>query len=87
MELITLEAARVNIGYTQIEAAKKFGVHYQTLAQLERDSSNAPYSFIKKIPKIYGISDDHIFLGIKKEFIRLQREKIEREEQKNEEYV
>lgn len=65
MELITLEAARVNIGYTQIEAAKKFGVHYQTLAQLERDSSNAPYSFIKKIPKIYGISDDHIFLGLK----------------------
>lgn len=87
MELITLEAARVNIGYTQTEAAEKFGVHYQTLAQLERDSSNASYSFIKKIPKIYGISDDHIFFGIKNEFIRLQREKIEREEQKNEEYV
>lgn len=33
---ITLEAARRNIGYTQQEAAKLFGVHYQTLAGWEK---------------------------------------------------
>ena len=49
--LITLEAARKNIGYSQKEAAALFGVHYQTLAKLEEDSSNAPYSFIQLIPK------------------------------------
>lgn len=54
--LITLEAARKNIGYSQKEAAALFGVHYQTLAKLEEDSSNAPYSFIQLIPKIYKVS-------------------------------
>ena len=33
--LITLEAARRNIGYSQKEAANLFGIHYQTLAKLE----------------------------------------------------
>lgn len=72
--LITLEAARKNIGYSQKEAAALFGVHYQTLAKLEEDSSNAPYSFIQLIPKIYKVSKDNIFFGCKNEFIRLLRE-------------
>lgn len=59
--LITLEAARKNIGYSQKEAAALFGVHYQTLAKLEEDSSDAPYSFIQLIPKVYKISKDNIF--------------------------
>ena len=59
--LITLEAARRNIGYSQKEAASLFGLHYQTLANLEEDSSNAPYTFIQKIPKVYKISKDNIF--------------------------
>ena len=53
--LITLEAARRNIGYSQKEAADLFGIHYQTLAKLEEDSSNAPFAFIQKIPRIYKI--------------------------------
>lgn len=76
MKLITLEAARINIGYTQHEAAEKFGINYQTLAKLEKDSSNAPYSFIKKVPKVYGISDDNIFFGVTNEFIRSKRDEI-----------
>ena len=68
--LITLEAARKNIGYSQKEAAALFGVHYQTLAKLEEDSSDAPYSFIQLIPKV---SKDNIFFGHKNEFIRLLR--------------
>lgn len=75
--LITLEAARRNIGYSQKEAASLFGLHYQTLANLEEDSSNAPYTFIQKIPKVYKISKDNIFFGRKNEFIRLLREKGE----------
>ena len=70
---IMLEAARVNAGYTQIEAAKCFGMHYQTLAKLEDDSSKMPYEFIRKLPKIYGIPVDNIFFGSKNEFIRLLR--------------
>lgn len=60
--LITLEAARRNIGYSQKEAADLFGIHYQTLAKLEEDSSNAPFAFIQKIPKIYKIPTNNIFL-------------------------
>lgn len=64
--LITLEAARRNIGYSQKEAADLFGIHYQTLAKLEEDSSNAPFAFIQKIPKIYKIPTNNIFFGSKK---------------------
>jgi DNA-binding XRE family transcriptional regulator len=70
---ITLEAARINAGYTQKEAAPLFGIHYQTLAKLEDDSSDAPYSFIQAIPRVYKISPDNIFFGQKNEFIRLLR--------------
>ena len=70
---ITLEAARINAGYTQKEAAPLFGIHYQTLAKLEDDSSDAPYSFIQAIPRVYKISPDNIFFGRKNEFIRLLR--------------
>lgn len=70
---ITLEAARINAGYTQKEAAPLFGIHYQTLAKLEDDSSDAPYSFIQAIPRVYKISPDNIYFGQKNEFIRLLR--------------
>lgn len=75
--LITLEAARRNIGYSQKEAADLFGIHYQTLAKLEEDSSNAPFAFIQKIPKIYKIEPNNIFFGSKNEFIRLLRSRKE----------
>lgn len=71
---LTLEAARTNIGYTQKEAAALYGMHYQTLAKLEEDSTNAPYSFIQAIPRVYKISPDNIFFGRKNEFIRLLRD-------------
>lgn len=72
---LTLEAARINMGYTQSEAAALFGIHYQTLSKLEEDSSNAPYSFIKAIPRVYKVSPDNIFFGRKNEFIRFMRSK------------
>lgn len=67
---ITLEGARKNIGYTQEEAAKLFGVPYQTLVNWERDNSNMPANAIAKIPYIYHIPKNSIFFGDKNEFIR-----------------
>lgn len=76
---ITLEAARINAGYSQIEASKLFEVHYQTLAKWENDNSKMPYDMIKKIPKIYGISSNNIFFGRRNEFIRFIRKSIKKE--------
>ena len=73
MMKMTLEAARTNIGYTQKEAASLFGMHYQTLAKLEEDSTNAPYRFIQAIPNVYKVASDDIFFGRKNEFIHLLR--------------
>lgn len=70
---ITLRAARVNAGYQQHEAAKLFGVHYQTLAKWEADSSNMPASAIRKIESIYKVPSDKIFFGLENEFIRTLR--------------
>ena len=67
---ISLEAARVNIGYSQIEASEKFGVHHQTLAKWEKDNSKMGYNYIEKIPEIYSIPTDNIFFGNRNEFIR-----------------
>lgn len=71
--LITLEAARCNIGYSQKDASQLFGVHYQTLAKWENDSSRMPFDMIEKIPSIYKISKEKIFFGNKNEFIRTLR--------------
>lgn len=70
---ITLEAARINAGYTQEEAGKRFGVHYQTIAKWEENNSRMPYEMIKRIPEIYGIPSKYIFFGSKNDFIRLLR--------------
>lgn len=74
--LLTMAAARINIGLSQIEAAKLFNVHYQTLAKWEDDNSKMPYEAIAKIPKIYGVDSNYIFFGKQNEFIRLMRNKI-----------
>ena len=71
--LITLEAARINIGYSQKEASTMFGVHYQTLAKWELDNSRMPFEMIEKIPDIYKIQKEDIFCGDKNEFIRSLR--------------
>ena len=71
--LITLEAARINIGYSQKEASTMFGVHYQTLAKWELDNSRMPFEMIEKIPDIYKVQKEDIFCGDKNEFIRSLR--------------
>lgn len=71
---ISLEAARVNAGYSQQEAGKLFGVHYQTIAKWESDNSTMPFDQIVKIPTIYGVPSDIIYFGKKNEFIRLLKD-------------
>lgn len=68
--LITLEAARVNAGLTQAEAAIKIGVHPQTLAKWEKDSSRIPYAKVCKIENTYHIPKGLIFFGKTFEFTR-----------------
>lgn len=63
MVQITLEAARVNMGYNAQEAAKKLDIHWQTLRKYEKDSSDLPVSLLKKMVLMYRIPEDHIFLG------------------------
>ena len=47
------------------EGTFQFGMHYQTLAKLEEDSTNAPYRFIQAIPNVYKVASDDIFLVVK----------------------
>lgn len=77
MMLITLRAARVNCGYSQQEAAKLLGIHYQTLSKWENDSSDMPMSAISKASDVYHISANNIFFGNENEFIRNSRKNNE----------
>ena len=61
--LLTLRAARTNIGLNRKEAAKLFNIHHETLANYEADSSNVPHSFFIKIEPIYGIAANLIYFG------------------------
>lgn len=71
---MTLEAARVNAGLTQSEAAERFGVHYQTLAKLEDDNSKMSYDMVQRIADVYKIAPKFIFFGSKNEYVRLLNE-------------
>lgn len=72
---ISLEAARILVGLSQREAAKLFGVHYQTLASWENDSSKIKQRYVQMIPDIYLIDTENIFFGSKNEFSRYYEEK------------
>jgi len=60
---ITLKAARVNLGLTLKDAAKKFNLHHETLAKYEQDSSNVPRSFFVQLERVYGIPEEYIYFG------------------------
>ena len=76
--VITLEAARINAGYSQKEAAELFGVHYQTIAKWEDDNTKMPFDMVNKILTTYGIEHNNIFFGNKNEFIRSIREEAKK---------
>lgn len=66
---ITLRAARVNLGLTLKEAAKKFGIHHETLSNYENDSTNIPRTFFINIENVYGIPIEFIYFGNRTDFI------------------
>lgn len=58
---ITLEAARVNAGLTQKEAAEQLGISYQTLSRYENNSGIIRQDMIKKMSELYGMPVEFIF--------------------------
>lgn len=70
MPLLTIRAARVNLGLTRKEAAKIFDIHHETLANYESDSTKVPRSFFIKIESIYGIPLEKIYFGKEEEHYR-----------------
>ncbi|MCZ3847155.1 helix-turn-helix transcriptional regulator [Lactobacillus crispatus] len=67
---MTLEAARVNAGYTQVQAAKILGLKPTTLASWEKDSTRLSYVEAHRLARLYRITPDLLFFGSKYEFIR-----------------
>lgn len=67
---MTLEAARVNAGFTQAQAAERLGLKPSTLAGWEKDSTKLSYIEAHRLAKLYGITPDLLFFGNKYEFIR-----------------
>lgn len=57
---ITLEAARVNAGYNQKEAAKQLKISPSTLGKYEAKASYPNVRMISEMEKLYQISKDNI---------------------------
>lgn len=60
MVKITLEAARVNAGYTQKDAAKLLNVSNVTLCNWENGITFPDAQQIDRICKLYGMSYDNL---------------------------
>lgn len=73
---ITLQAARLNLGFTLKEAAQLFNIHYQTLANYEKDSTNVTRTFIIKAESVYGIPSENIYFGKLQDFMAEKREAL-----------
>jgi transcriptional regulator with XRE-family HTH domain len=58
--MMTLEAARRNVGLTQKEAAEKLGVSNKTLGKWENYESFPGADIIPKICDLYGLSYENI---------------------------
>ena len=63
----TLEAMRINKGLTQTELAQEFEVSSQTIARMEKDSSDIGYQLLKKYMLYVNVKFDDIFVGKKYE--------------------
>ena len=63
----TLEAMRINKGLTQTELAQEFEVSSQTIARMEKDSSDIGYQLLKKYMLYFNVKFDDIFVGKKYE--------------------
>lgn len=60
---ITLEAARVNAGYSQKEAAKELNVNPATLRNWEHGITIPSWDIIQKMEKLYNMDSDFFSLS------------------------
>jgi transcriptional regulator with XRE-family HTH domain len=71
-----LKDERAKSGFTQAEVAEKMGYETaQFLSNIERGKSAIPYEFIRKVIKIYGVSETVVVQYL----VSLQQEFIEAE--------
>lgn len=63
MGKLTLKAARVNMGLTQIEAAKKLGISTQTLLNYEKGRTSPDVATLKRIEDLYEVSYRDIYFS------------------------
>jgi transcriptional regulator with XRE-family HTH domain len=47
--------ARLKKGLTQVEVAEKAGIHWNTVAKVEREEQEPEFATIKKISKVLGV--------------------------------
>ncbi len=59
---LTLEAARVNAGLTQAQAAEKLGVDASTIGNWERGKTSPSFKYILDMSDLYGIPVSNFFL-------------------------
>ena len=62
MYMVSLEAARVNAGLSQKEAAKRIGVNVCTLSNWERGKTAPDIDKFKSLCAVYNCPTDIIFL-------------------------
>lgn len=60
MDKLTLKAARVNVGFTQMQAAAFLGISNKTLCSWEKGQSFPTPKHIDKICKLYGVKYDDL---------------------------
>lgn len=59
---ISLKAARVNAGLTQVEAAKRLGIQKAVLIAWERGAVQPSAQDVIKMCQLYGMPQQYIFL-------------------------
>ena len=61
MPQITLKAARVNAGFTQLAVAEKLGISISTVKNWEKGKTFPKQPMIEKLCELYGVAYDNIF--------------------------
>lgn len=69
---ITIKAARVNAGFTLVNASKELGINKDKLTKLERDSSDISRSLMISMAGLYKYPLDYIFFGKQSDFFRIK---------------
>lgn len=63
MSQITLKAARVNVGLTQSEVAKKLDISVGTLKNWEKGKTFPKQPQIEALCELYNVSYDNLFFN------------------------